>query len=480
MILALVVRVKNIKTVMEKKYNVIVIGSGPGGYVAAIKAAQLGFETAVVERANLGGICLNWGCIPTKALLKSAQALHYAQNSESYGFSVNGDITVDIAKVVERSRGVSAQMSKGVEYLLKKNKVTVIQGEGSVKAGKVVAVNTPDGVVEYGADHIILATGARPNSLPFAPIDGEKIISYFQALVPEKLPKSMAIIGSGAIGSEFAFFYRSMGVEQVHLIEYVDRIVPLEDDEVSAQLSRSFRKMGIKVMVSAQVKGVDTTGDICKVTVETKKGVEVIEAELVLSAAGVVPNTEHLGLEELGVAMNRGKVLVDEHYRTNVEGLYAIGDIIPTPALAHMASAEAIHCVEHIAGIDSPVINYGNIPGCTYTSPEIASVGMTERAVKEKGIEYKVGKFPFTASGKAAAAGERDGFIKLIVDANTDEVLGAHMVGANVTEMIAGIVVARNMGAKAADIIHSVHPHPTMSEAIMEAAEASTGHAIHI
>ncbi len=465
---------------MEKKFNVIVIGSGPGGYVAAIKAAQLGFETAVVERANLGGICLNWGCIPTKALLKSAQALHYAQNGESYGFTIDGEIKVDIAKVVERSRGVSAQMSKGVEYLLKKNKVTVINGDASLTPDKKVAVKSGEGVELYEADHIILATGARPNSLPFAPIDGKKIISYFQALVPEKLPKSMAIIGSGAIGSEFAYFYKSMGVEQVHLIEYLDRIVPLEDDEVSAQLSRSFRKMGIKVMTSAQVKSVDTTGELNKVTVETKKGVEVIEAELVLSAAGVVPNTEHLGLEALGVEMNRGKVVVDSHYKTSVDGIYAIGDIIPTPALAHMASAEAIHCVEHIAGIDSPTINYGNIPGCTYTSPEIASVGMTERTVKEKGISYKVGKFPFTASGKAAAAGERDGFIKLIIDANSDEVLGAHMVGANVTEMISGIVVARNMGVKGTDIIHSVHPHPTMSEAIMEAAEASAGHAIHI
>lgn len=463
-----------------EKYDIIVIGSGPGGYVASIRAAQLGFKVAVIERANLGGICLNWGCIPTKALLKSAQALHYAQNCADYGFSIGGEIVPDIAKVVERSRGVSAQMSKGVEYLLKKNKVTLIMGSASLKKGKVVAVEGDNGTAEYEYDNLILATGARPNSLPFAPIDGEKIISYFQALTPAKLPKSLAIIGSGAIGSEFAYFYKTMGVEDVYLIEYLDRIVPLEDDDVSAQLSRSFRKMGIKVMVSAGVKSVDTSGEICKLTVETKKGMEEINAEIVLSAVGVVPNTEYMGLEELGVEMARGKIKVDKFYKSSVEGIYAIGDIIPTPALAHVASAEGISCVEHIAGLDTPPVNYSAIPGCTYTSPEIGSVGMTERAVKEKGIEYKIGKFPFTASGKAAAAGEKDGFVKLIIDAKDDKLLGAHLIGANVTEMISGIVVAMNSGATATDIIHSVHPHPTMSEAIMEAAEASHNEAIHI
>lgn len=463
-----------------EKFDIIVVGSGPGGYVTAIRASQLGYNVALVERSELGGICLNWGCIPTKALLKSVQALHYAEHGEEYGIELSSAPVANLEKIVARSRGVAAQMSKGVEYLIKKNKINLIKGNAYIKSASLVEVTDADGnKSEYQADRIILATGARANSLPFAPIDGEKIISYRQALVPAKLPKSMAVIGSGAIGSELAFFYRSLGVE-VHLIEYMDKIVPLEDDEVSAQLSRSFRKMGMKVMVSSGVKSVDTTGDLCKLVVETKKGEQVLEVEQVLSAVGVVPNTQNIGLEELGVEMNRGKIIVDENYESSVKGIYAIGDIIPTPALAHVASAEGINCVERIAGLNPPAVNYSNIPGCIYTSPEIASVGMTEAAVKAKGIEYKVGKFPFTASGKATAAGDRDGFIKLIVDANTDEILGAHMVGANVTEMLSGLVVARNIGAKAKDFIHSVHPHPTMSEAIMEAAAAAHGEVIHI
>lgn len=463
------------------KYDVIVIGSGPGGYVAAIRASQLGFQTAVVERSELGGICLNWGCIPTKALLKSAQARHYAEHFADYGFDALELPATDIRKVVERSRGVSAQMSKGVEFLMKKNKVTVIPGHGSLKPGKIVSVkNEADEVVDYEADHIILATGARPNSLPFAPIDGQKIISYRQALVPETLPKSLAVIGSGAIGSEFAYFYKTMGVEEVYLIEYMERIVPVEDDDVAAQLSRSFRKAGIKVMVSAQVKSVDTTGENCVLTVQTKKGEEVIEVERVLSAVGVIPNTENLGLEELGVEMVRGKVKVDEYCRTNVPGIYAIGDIIPTPALAHMASAEALCCVENIAGLNPKPVNYDYVPGCTYTSPEVASVGKTERALKAEGVEYKVGKFPFTASGKAVSAGDRDGFVKILVDPQTDRILGIHMIGGNVTEMLSGMVVAMNNGLTARQIIHSVHPHPTMSEAIMEAAAAAHNEAVHI
>ncbi|MFA5325977.1 MAG: dihydrolipoyl dehydrogenase [Bacteroidales bacterium] len=462
-----------------QKFNVIVIGSGPGGYVAAIRASQLGLTTALVERAELGGICLNWGCIPTKAMLKSAQALHYAQSGESYGFSAE-NVTPDLAKIVARSRNVSNAMSKGIDYLIKKNNIKLISGSGSLLAGKMVSViDDDDNKIVYEADHIIVATGARASSLPFAPVDGKKIICYRQALVPDKLPKSMAIIGSGAIGSEFAFFYRSLGVD-VTLIEYLDRVVPLEDDDVCAQISRSFRKMGMRVMVSAQVKSVDTSGDMCKLTVETKKGEEVVEAEIVLSATGVVPNTEYIGLEECGVNMSRGKILVDKYYKTNVEGIYAIGDVIPTQALAHVASAEGICCVEAIAGLNPKVIDYGNIPGCTYISPEIASVGMTERAVKEKGIEYKVGKFPFTASGKATAAGERDGFVKIIIDEVTDEVLGAHFVGANVSEMIGGIVVARNLGVKGADILKSIFPHPTMSESIMEAVASAYFEAIHI
>ena len=461
-------------------FDLVVVGSGPGGYVAAIRASQLGMNTAVIERSELGGICLNWGCIPTKALLKSVQALHYAQHSADYGFEINGEIKPDLAKIVERSRGVSANMSRGIEYLFKKNKITVISGTGKIlEKGKVevTAADNTKSVVE--AKNIIIATGARANSLPFAPVDGKKIISYRQALVPETLPKSLAVIGSGAIGSEFAYFYRSLGVE-VYLIEYLDNIVPLEDEEVSAQLNRSFRKMGMKVLVSAQVKSVDTSGDICKLTVQTKKGEEVIEAERVLSAVGIVSNIENIGLEEAGVEVQRGKIKVDSFYSTNVQGIYAIGDVIATPALAHVASAEGICCVEKIAGLNPEAINYDNIPGCTYASPEIGSVGITEKAAKEKGIEYKTGKFPFTASGKAAAAGDKDGFVKLVIDAKTDKVLGVHMIGANVTEMVSGIVVARNLGVKASDLMHSIHPHPTMSEAIMEAAAASHGEVIHI
>lgn len=461
-------------------FDLVVIGSGPGGYVAAIRASQLGMNTAVIERSELGGICLNWGCIPTKALLKSVQALHYAQHSADYGFAIEGEIKPDLAKIVERSRGVSANMSRGIEYLFKKNKITVIQGSGKLAGeGKIDVTAAEGSVTSVEAKNIIIATGARANSLPFAPIDGKKIISYRQALVPDALPKSLAVIGSGAIGSELAYFYRSLGTE-VHLIEYLDAIVPLEDEEVSAQLSRSFRKMGMKVMVSSQVKNVDTSGEFCKLTVQTKKGEEIIETEKVLSAVGVVANIENLGLEELGIAVERGKIKVDAGYMTTVKGIYAIGDVIATPALAHVASAEGINCVEQIAGLNPHPVNYSNIPGCTYTTPEIGSVGITEKAAKERGIEYKVGKFPFTASGKAAAAGDKDGFVKLIVDANSDEILGAHLIGANVTEMVSGIVVARNLGVKARDFIHSVHPHPTMSEAIMEAAAAAHGEVIHI
>ena len=461
-------------------FDLVIIGSGPGGYVAAIRASQLGMSVAVVERAELGGICLNWGCIPTKALLKSAQALHYAENHESYGFDIEGEIKPDIEKIVARSRSVSAGMSKGIEFLFKKNKITVVSGSGKIKEIGKVEVTASDGTVSViDSKNIIIATGARANSLPFAPIDGEKIISYRQALVPETLPKSLAVIGSGAIGSELAFFYRSLGVE-VYLIEYLDNIVPLEDEEISAQLSRSMRKMGMKVMVSSQVKSVETSGALCKLTVQTKKGEEMLEVEKVLSAVGVIANIESIGLEELGVEVERGKIVVGEYYATNIKGVYAIGDVIATPALAHVASAEGICCVEAIAGLTPKPINYSNIPGCTYTSPEIASVGMTEKAVKAANIEYVVGKFPYTASGKASAAGERDGFIKLIVDKSSDEILGAHMMGANVTEMVGGVVAARNLGVKAKDIIHSIFPHPTMSEAIMEAAAAAHNEVIHI
>lgn len=461
------------------KFDVVVIGSGPGGYVAAIRAAQLGYSTAVVERSELGGICLNWGCIPTKALLKSAQALHYAQNGESYGFSVES-VTPDLQAIVERSRGVAAQMSKGIEYLFKKNKVTLVQGVGKVVAAHLVQVTPEEGdAAQIEAEHIILATGSRPAALPCAPIDGEKIICYREALVPKSLPKSLAVIGSGAIGTELAFFYNSLGVD-VTIIEFMDRILPVEDDDVSAQVSRSLRKSGVKVMVSSSVKGVDTSGDLCKVSVDTKSGEETIEVERVLSAVGVRPNTENLGLEALGVETVRGRVKVDGKYRTSVDGLYAIGDIIATPALAHVASAEAVCCVESFAGKNPVSVNYDNIPGCTYISPEVASVGMTERKAKESGVNYKIGKFPFTASGKATAAGARDGFVKLVINADDDTVLGAHLVGENVSEMVGGIVVARNLGVKASDLKQAVFPHPTMSEAIMEAAASGYNESIHI
>ena len=483
MILVLAEAVKNIKTVTAErsnmeKFDIIVIGSGPGGYVAAIRASQLGMKCAVVERHELGGICLNWGCIPTKALLKSAQALTYANNGSHYGFTAEG-VTFNLDDIVARSRNVSDTMNKGIAYLFKKNNITVIKGKGKLLSANQVEVSSDSESVVYEASFIVLATGARAVSPKFAPIDGEKIIGYRQALVPKRLPKSMAIIGSGAIGSEFAFFYKSLGVE-VTLIEYMDRILPNEDDDVSAQMSRSFRKMGIKVMVSSQVKSVDTTSDICKVLVEGKKGEEIIEVEKVLSAVGVVPNVENIGLEELGIELSKGKVVVDDNYMTSLPGVYAIGDIISTPALAHVASAEAINCVERIAGLNPKPVNYKHIPACTYTSPEVASVGINERKAKELNIEYKVGKFPFTASGKATAASERDGFIKIITDANSDKVLGVHAVGANVSEMIGGMVAAMNLGATAKDLIQSVFPHPTMSEAIMEAAAAVHSESIHI
>lgn len=464
-------------------YDLLVIGSGPGGYVAAIRGAQLGMKTAIVERAELGGICLNWGCIPTKALLKSAQVLNYSKHLNDYGLNAS-EVTPDIEKVVARSRNVAAGMSKGIEYLLKKNNITVIPGNAVLQADKSVKVNNINstGTTEeqiINATHVILATGARAATLPFAPIDGEKIIGYRQALVPKSIPKTMAVIGSGAIGSEMAWFYTSMGT-QVTLIEYLDNIVPLEDEEVSAQLSRSFRKAGMKVMTGTQVQDVKTSPEGCMLSLKSKKGEESLQVDVVLSAVGITPNTEGIGLETLGIATEKGRIKVNEHYCTNVNGIYAIGDVIATPALAHIASAEAIHCVEYIAGLSVHPINYNNFPSCIYTSPEIASCGLTEKAAKEKGFDIKIGKFPYTASGKAAAAGEKDGFVKLIFDAGSDALLGAHLIGSNVSEMIAGLITARNLGVTGKEIIHSIHPHPSMSEAIMEAAAAAHGEVIHI
>ncbi len=460
-------------------YDVIVIGSGPGGYVAAIKSAQLGFKTAVVERENLGGICLNWGCIPTKALLKSAQVFNYVSHASNYGVAAQ-PITPDLEAMVTRSRGVAETMSKGVQFLLKKNNVDVITGTGKVKPGKKVEVTNAEGEVAiYEASHIIIATGARSRNLPNLPQDGKKIIGYREAMTLPQLPKSMVVVGSGAIGSEFAFFYQSIGVK-VTLVEFMPNIVPNEDEDVSAQISRSFRKMGMKVMTSSSVEKVDIDGDVCHVTIQTKKGTEVVDADIVLSAVGVITNLENIGLEEVGIEVERTKIVVDDYYRTNVEGYYAIGDVVHGPALAHVASAEALVCVEKIAGENPTPVNYKNIPGCTYTTPEIASVGMTEKAAKEAGHEILVGKFPFTASGKATAAGSRDGFIKIIIDAKTDLILGAHLCGDNVTEMIAGLVVARQNGLTAKQVAGSVHPHPTLSEAIMEAIEQAYGKAVHL
>ena len=448
--------------------------------MAAIRAAQLGKKVGVVEKAEIGGVCLNWGCIPTKALLKSAQVFNYTKHAADYGINIAGNITPDLKAIVARSRQVAEGMSKGVQYLFKKNKIDLIQGFGVIKPGKKIEVTAADGkkqVVE--ADHIILATGARSKELPNLPQDGKKIIGYRQALTLEKLPKSMVVGGSGAIGSEFAYFYNSLGVE-VTLVEFLPNVVPLEDEEVSKQLARSFKKARMKVMLESSVEKVDTSGKTCKVSIKTKKGMVEVEADIVLSAVGITTNIEGLGLEEVGIKTEKGKVVVDDFYRTNVEGYYAIGDIVHGPALAHTASHEGITCVEKIAGLDAEPVDYGNIPACTYTSPEVASVGLTEKAAKEAGYEIKVGKFPFTASGKASAAGKKEGFVKVIFDAKYGEWLGCHMIGENVTEMIAEVVVARKLETTGEEIIKAVHPHPTMSEAIMEAAAAAYGEVIHL
>lgn len=461
-------------------FDLIVIGSGPGGYVAAIRGAQLGLSVAVVERAEQGGICLNWGCIPTKSLLKSAQVLDYARHAAEYGIQI-GNATPDFDAIIARSRGVADKMSKGIQYLFNKNKISVIPGNGKLTADRKVEVRDNEGTTTlYEARHIILATGARSRVLPALPQDGKRIIGYREALTLDHCPASLLVVGSGAIGSELAWFYNSMGAK-VTLVEFMPTILPVEDEEVSKQVGRSFKKAGINVLVKSTVESVDTSGEILKVNIRNKKGeIEVYEAEMVLSAVGIAPNVENLGLEDNHVEMERGKIKVDAYYRTNVPGIYAIGDIVGGPALAHVASAEAICCVEKIAGLDPQPIDYGNIPGCTYTTPEVASVGLTEAKALEAGYELKIGKFPFTASGKASSAGANDGFVKLIFDARDNTILGAHLVGANVTEMIAELVLARQKGITAHDIIKTVHPHPTMSEAVMEAAAAAYGEVIHL
>lgn len=461
-------------------YDLIVIGSGPGGYVAAIRASQLGLKTCVIEKAELGGICLNWGCIPTKALLKSAQVFNYLSHAADYGITFEGTPKADLAKIVDRSRAVADGMSKGVQFLLKKNKIDLVKGHGVLAGNQTVQVTGEDGKsVSIIAKHIILATGARSKELPHIPQDGKKVIGYREAMTLKAQPESMVVMGSGAIGSEFANFYQSIGT-RVTLVEFLPRIVPVEDEEISKQLEKSFKKAGMEVLTNASVESVDTSGSKCKVSIKTSKGIELREADVVLSAVGVTPNLENLGLEAAGIEIHQGKVKTDAFYQTNVAGIYAIGDIVGGPALAHVASAEGITCVEKIAGLNPEPLNYQNIPGCTYTSPEIASVGYTEKAAQEAGYEIKVGKFPFTASGKASTAGNKDGFVKLVFDAKYGELLGAHLIGENVTEMIAEIVVARKLETTGHELIKAVHPHPTMSEALMEAAAAAYGEVIHI
>jgi dihydrolipoamide dehydrogenase len=461
-------------------YDIIVVGSGPGGYVTAIRASQLGLKTAIVERESLGGICLNWGCIPTKALLKSANVYEYLSHAADYGIQVK-DASADFGAMIKRSRDVANGMSNGIQFLMKKNKIDVIKGNGVLKANKTVEVTAEDGTISNLTANkgVIIATGARSRELPNLPQDGEKIIGYRQAMTLAKQPKKLVVVGSGAIGVEFAYFYNAIGTE-VTIVEYLPNIVPVEDDEVSKQLEKSFKKSGISIMTNSSVEAVDTSGKGCVVTVKTEKGEEKIECDVVLSAVGIQANLENIGLEELGIIVDKGRILVNEYYQTNLPGYYAIGDVVPGPALAHVASAEGIICVEKIAGHHPEPLNYQNIPGCTYCSPEVASVGMTEKAAKEAGIEIKVGKFPFSASGKASASGAKDGFVKLIFDAKYGELLGGHLIGANVTEMIAEIVALRKLETTGEELIKTVHPHPTMSEAIMEAAAAAYGEVIHL
>ncbi len=460
-------------------FDVIVLGSGPGGYVTAIRASQLGFKTAIVEKENLGGVCLNWGCIPTKALIKSAQVFEYLQHAEDYGLKAAG-VDKDFDAVVKRSRSVAGTMSKGVQFLLKKNKIEVINGHGKVLPGKKIAVTDANGkAVEYTANNIIIATGARSRELPSLPQDGKKIIGYRQAMTLDKQPEKLIVVGSGAIGIEFAYFYNAMGTD-VTVVEYLPNIVPVEDKDISIQLEKSFKKAGVKVMTSSEVTKVDTTGKGVIVTVKTAKGEEILEADMVLSAVGIKTNIENIGLEDVGIATDRDKVLVNDFYQTNIPGYYAIGDITAGPALAHVASAEGILCVEKLAGMEVHPLDYGNIPGCTYSSPEIASVGLTEQQAIDKGLDIKVGKFPFTASGKAVASGTPEGFVKVIFDAKYGEWLGCHMIGAGVTDMIAEAVVARKLETTAHEILKTIHPHPTMSEAVMEAVAAAYDEVIHI
>lgn len=461
------------------KYDIIVIGSGPGGYVTAIRASQLGFKTAVVEKENLGGICLNWGCIPTKALLKSAQVYEYLKHVDEYGLKAKS-IDKDFSAVIKRSRGVAEGMSKGIDFLMKKNKIDIIKGTGKIQQGKKVAVTDTKGKENiYDAENIIIATGARSRELPNLQQDGKKVIGYREAMTLSKQPQKMIVVGSGAIGVEFAHFYNAMGTE-VTVVEFQPNLVPVEDVDISKQFERSFKKQGIKIMTNSVVESVDTSGDGVIATVKTKKGIEKLQADVLLSAVGIKSNIENIGLEEVGIIVDKDKILVNDFYQTNLPGYYAIGDVVPGQALAHVASAEGITCVEKIAGLEVSPIDYGNIPGCTYASPEIASVGFTQAKAKEAGYDIKVGKFPFSASGKAKAAGTPDGFVKVIFDAKYGEWLGCHMIGAGVTDMIAEAVLGRKLETTGHEVLKAVHPHPTMSEAVMEAVADAYDEVIHI
>tara|TARA_R110002049_G_scaffold150790_3_gene314032 strand:- start:539 stop:1930 length:1392 start_codon:yes stop_codon:yes gene_type:complete len=460
-------------------FDVIVLGSGPGGYVTAIRASQLGLKTAIIEKESLGGVCLNWGCIPTKALLKSAQVFEYLKHAGDYGLKAEG-VDKDFDAVVNRSRSVAGGMSKGVQFLMKKNKIEVINGYGTLKSGKKVSVKAADGKeTEYSASHIVIATGARSRELPNLPQDGKKIIGYREAMSLKEQPKKLVVVGSGAIGIEFAYFYNAIGTEVI-VVEYLPNIVPVEDEDISKQLERSFKKAGVKIMTSSEVTKVDTSGTGVSVYVKTSKGEEIIQADMVLSAVGIKTNIENIGLEAVGIATDRDKIMVNDYYQTNIPGYYAIGDVTPGPALAHVASAEGILCVEKIAGLHVEPIDYGNIPGCTYCIPEIASLGLTEKQAAEKGYDIKVGKFPFSASGKAQASGTPDGFVKVIFDAKYGEWLGCHMIGVGVTDMIAEAVVARKLETTGHEILKAIHPHPTMSEAVMEAVADAYDEVIHL
>lgn len=461
------------------KYDIIIIGSGPGGYVTGIRASQLGFKVAIVEKEHLGGICLNWGCIPTKALLKSAQVYDYLKHVDQYGLKAEA-IDKDFEAIIKRSRGIAEDMSKGVQFLMKKNKIDIIDGFGKIKTGKKVDVTDSDGkTVEYSADHIIIATGARSKELPNLVQDGKKVIGYREAMNLPSQPKKMIVVGSGAIGVEFAHFYNSMGTE-VTIVEFLPNVVPVEDIDISKQFERSLKKSGIKIMTKSSVESVNTSGDGVVATVKTKKGEITLEADILLSAVGIKSNIENIGLEDVGIVVDRDKILVNDFYQTNIPGYYAIGDVVPGQALAHVASAEGITCVEKIAGLHTEAIDYNNVPGCTYATPEIASVGYTESQALEKGYELKIGKFPFSASGKAKAAGTPDGFVKVIFDAKYGEWLGCHMIGAGVTDMIAEAVVARKLESTGHEILKAIHPHPTMSEAVMEAVAAAYDEVIHL